>query len=530
MAKRSVWATFEYNCEDTMTGSDVVTTPVDYTTMGGMLRWRAVHESDDFAVACGTERRSWSQLNAEVNRFANALLSLGIDPGDNIAIMMANCLEYLDAYLACAKIGVSATPINYQFAAGEVAHVINDSQARLVIHDPAKSSLLHELVDSSTISVNADSLLEVGGDDSAYEALRQSVPDSEPDVTAITGDETFFIGYTSGTTGFPKGCIQKHRSFVDHYRLAASIYPHRPGEMMLIPGPLFHEAPTLFALAHLFMGGSLIVMAAFDAAEALRQIQDNQCTAIGFAVPTMLDRMVDVTEDFDTSTVTMIATDGAPLHTETMQRTLSFFPNSQLHEFYGATELGLAANIEHRSQGRQGSCGRPVPGVSIVVLDENNTPVPAGEKGTVYVTPRLMDGYLGNDEATRAGTVHHNGVEWFTLGDIGILDDGFLYLVDRESHMIISGGENIYPAEIEAALIEHPDIDDIAVVGAPDDTWGETVVAVVVTSKLELSVDDLRSFLDGRIARYKWPRIIHQVSELPRTPSGKIQKHRITLP
>src|SRR5699024_11820075 len=109
-------------------------------------------------------------------------------------------------------------------------------------------------------------------------------------------------------------------------------------------------------------------------------------------------------------------------------------------------------------------------------------PVPAGDKGTVYVTPRLMDGYLGNDEATRAGTVHHNGVEWFTLGDIGILDDGFLYLVDRESHMIISGGENIYPAEIEAALIEHPDIDDIAVVGAPDDTWGETVVAVVVTS------------------------------------------------
>src|SRR5699024_8777271 len=236
-----------------------------------------------------------------------------------------------------------------------------------------------------------------------------------------------------------------------------SIYPHRPGEMMLIPGPLFHEAPTLFALAHLFMGGSLIVMAAFDPAEALRQIQDNRCTAIGFAVPTMLDRMADVTEDFDTSTVTMIATDGAPLHTETMQRTLSFFPNSQLHEFYGATELGLAANIEHRSQGRQGSCGRPVPGVSIVVLDENNTPVPAGEKGTVYVTPRLMDGYLGNDEATRAGTVHHNGVEWFTLGDIGILDDGFLYLVDRESHMIISGGENIYPAEIEAALIEHPD-------------------------------------------------------------------------
>lgn len=513
-----------------MSGIDISSISVDHTTMGGMLRWHAAHRPAEVAVVCAGKTRTWADLNSSVNRCANALLALGLSYGENVAAMLTNRLEYLDVYLACAKTGLSVTPINYHLAGAEVAHVVNNSGAKVLIHDAAKAPLIRDLVETGAIRIAEDRVLEVSEAVSSFGSLISTVSDSEPDSPQITGEETFFIGYTSGTTGLPKGCVQKHRKFTEHYRLAAAVYPHRPGEIMLIPGPLFHEAPTLFTLAHLYMGGTIVLMQSFDPTEALLQVQKHQCTSIGFGVPTMLDRMCDIGQITDTSSVKMITTGGAPLHAETMERTLNLFANAELHEFYGATEIGLVTDIRHRAEGRAGSCGRPVQGVSVAVIDDAGMPVASGEKGGVYVTPLLMEGYLGNDIATQAGTVVRNGVKWFTLDDIGFIDDeGFLHLVDRKSHMIISGAENIYPAEVEAVLTEHPLIDDVAVVGAPDAKWGETVVAVIVTQDDSLSLEDIRSFLDGRLAKYKWPRQIRRIDELPRTLSGKIQKHRIDI-
>lgn len=514
----------------TMRGIDISSIDVDHTTMGGMLRWHAAHRPDDVAVVCAGKIRTWEQLNSAVNQCANALLSSGLEPGANVAVMMSNRLECLDVYFACAKTGMSVTPINYHFAAAEVAHVVNDSNAEAIVFDSGKTELFQAMSATGDIDLPRNRMWEVGGESSAYERIIASAGGQEPRTPPITGEEVFFIGYTSGTTGFPKGCVQKHRKFVEHYRLSAAAYPHRPGETMLIPGPIFHEAPTLFTLAHLFMGGTIVLMPKFDASDALRQVELHRCTAIGFAVPTMLDRISEVGNTADTSSVKTITTGGGPLFRETIERTLSVFKNAELNEFYGATEIGLVTDIRHRAQGRPGSCGRPVPGMSVVVFDDDGEPLGPDQKGLVYVSPLLMEGYLNNKAATDEGTLLRNGVQWFTLGDIGFIDkDGFLHLVDRKSHMIISGGENVYPAEVEAALIQHPDVDDVAVLGAPDAKWGETVVAVVVTDNDQLSLEDLREFLDGKLARYKWPRQIQQMDELPRTPSGKIQKHRIAV-
>lgn len=513
-----------------MTEIDISRISVNHTTMGGMLAWHAAHRPLEIAVKCEDAEYSWQDLNGQVNQCSNALLALGLQAGDNVAVMMPNNAETIVLYLACARLGISVTPINYHLAGREVAHILGNSSAKAVLYHPEKKEIFAGLLGSGEVAAPASNVLEWGTAHTAFDELVAAASAESPPVPEITGEEIFFIGYTSGTTGFPKGCPQKHRRFVEHYRLTTHLYGDAAGESMLIPGPLFHEAPTLFAMAHLFVGGQLVIMPSFDPAKALSLVEQHRCAAIGFAVPTMLERMIECSSTADTSSVKFITVGGAPFHAKTMDATLALFPSAEIFEFYGATEIGLAATIGHRAEGRPGSCGRAVPGVSVCVLDENGAPVPAGTKGAVYMTPVLMMGYLNNEKATARGTVVINGVPWFTLGDVGYLDEaGYLYLVDRVSHMIISGGENIYPAEVEAALVDCPSVLDIAVVGAPDETWGETVVAVVVTNNPDLTVDDLRAFLDGRLAKFKWPRQMRIVSELPRTPSGKVQKHLIKL-
>lgn len=491
--------------------------------MGGMLRWQALYQPDRIAVICGDERLTWFELNARVNRCSNALLDRGVRKGDRLAVLLPNSATYLEVYLACAKLGVVAVPINYHLTVREIAYVLGDSAASAVIYDSTKQDVMTQAIEQAGESIGPARRLVAGN---GYEGARDAAADTEPSET-ITGDEVFYLGYTSGTTGFPKGCLQLHRRFVEHYRLCQAIYPHSPDDTILIPGPLFHEAPTLFALAHLFAGGAVVVMGAFDPAECLRLVEAERCTFIGFAVPTMLDRLTRLSGRFDTSSVRCITTGGAALHDHIATRTLELFPRSELHEFYGATEIGLAATIDHRKEARIGSCGRPVAGMSVAVFDhDGREPLRRGQIGPVYVAPRMMVGYLDNDAATADGTIEYGGVGWFTLGDLGYLnDEGYLYLVDRKSHMIITGGENVYPVEVEGVLLEHPDVTDVAVLGIPDDEWGEIVAAVVVTDNRALTIEDVRTFCEGKLARYKMPRLLRLADELPRTPSGKITKH-----
>jgi acyl-CoA synthetase (AMP-forming)/AMP-acid ligase II len=494
----------------------VTGTRVDDQSMAGMLRWQARHRPDALAVSCGDQRRTYADLDARSERIAAGLLARGLAAGDRVAVLMANRIEYLEIYQAAARSGLALVPVNPALTGPEIEYILADSGAALLIADAA-SGVATEL---PTVAV--------GGPDDEFEKMIASapVPGGGPD----PGPETvFFQGYTSGTTGRPKGCVQTLGAFVSHYRRSFQLYRHDDRDVMLMPGPLFHEAPALFSLAQLFYGGTVLLLPRFDAEAAVAAIEQQHATMIGFAVPTMLDRMIGVAAGRDTGSLRSIVVAGAPLHVDTMDSVLRVFPSTALHEFYGGTEIGIVTSIEHRAQREHGSSvGTPVPGSGLLLLDDDDRPVPAGGIGQIYVTPVMMTGYHGRPDATAAATRTVDGVPWLTLGDLGRLDGhGQLHLVDRKSHMIITGGENVYPAEVEAVLIEHPGVADVAVIGLPDGTWGEAVTAVIIPAADPPGLEELRAFARTRLAGYKTPRQLVVVQEIPRTASGKILKHQL---
>jgi acyl-CoA synthetase (AMP-forming)/AMP-acid ligase II len=511
--------------------SDLRVYRVDDSTMGGMLRWHALHRGGRTAVVCGGDRRTWRELNAGANRLANALTELGLAEGDRVAVLLSNCVEYVEIFQGVAKLGMTVTPVNFHLAADEVAFILDDCEAQALIYDATKANLIHQLDASGRLHVPEAKRIALGTADEpvkAYAQLVAGAADTEPKVD-IDGAEPFFQGYTSGTTGFPKGCVQTQTAFVDHYKRGLLAYRYGAPEVMLIPGPLFHEAPALFTLGHLFFGGTVVVLPAFTPEAALEAIERERCSVIGFAVPTMLDRITACHDDRDISSVRRIITAGAPLRLETMDATLDMFSSAELHEFYGATEVGLVTDVGHRAHRNRGcTAGQPVPGVGLLILEDDGEVVAPGDVGLVFISPLMMEGYYKREEATAETTRSFDGVTWFTLGDMGYLDkEGYLYLVDRRSDMIITGGENVYPTEVENVLSRHAAVADVAVIGLPDPEWGEAVTAVIVPAGEMPTLNDIKDFCADKLARYKVPKRVEQASELPRTASGKVQKHEL---
>ena len=489
---------------------------VDDRSMAGMLRWQARHRPDAIAVSCGDQHRTYAELAARSERIAAGLLARGLTTGDRVAVLMANRIEYLELYQAAARSGLALVPVNPALTGPEIEYILTDSGATLLVAEAGLAAAAGAALPVDTVGGPADELEQL----IAAPGPAAAGPDPGPETV-------FFQGYTSGTTGRPKGCGQTLGAFMDHHRRSFQAYRHDDRDVMLMPGPLFHEAPALFSLAQLFYGGTVLVMPRFDAEAAVTAIERQHVTMIGFAVPTMLDRMIPVAGGRDTGSLRSIIVAGAPLHPDTMAGTLRVFPSAELNEFYGGTEIGLVTSIGHRAQRDHGSSvGTPLPGMDVVLLDDDDQPVPAGQIGQIYVTPVMMTGYYGRPEATAAATRVVGGVPWLTLGDLGRLDEhGHLHLVDRKSHMIITGGENVYPAEVEAVLIEHPRVADVAVIGLPDAAWGEAVTAVVVPGGDPPSLEDLRAYARTRLAGYKVPRRLEMVPAIPRTASGKIIKH-----
>lgn len=469
---------------------------------------------------------AYSEMEAAANRLANHLVAAGARPGDRVAIMLSNCPEYVIAAMACAKARFTMLPVNYRFTASELDYLFSDAEPRALIYGSefrpviveaaARRNHLHRLVLGDAAFADETALTQVltSGDSLTIEDDAQT-------------SDIFYLGYTSGTTGRPKGAIvtQGNRALTYHYW--ALEFGLTQDDHSLHCGPFHHTAPFTFTLTQLFMRGQVSILPGFSAREALQTIARNKVTW-AFMVPFMLDRLLELGPDeiasHDLSSLRMIISGASSLPTRTKERFLEAFEGVELHEFYGATEAGVIANLQPRDQRRKVRCvGRPVFDTEIVIRQADGSPASPGETGDIWLRgPTLFSGYFRAPEKT---SEVFDG-DWCTLGDVGRMDEeGYLYIVDRSKDVIKSGGVNIYPVEIEEALLSHPSVTDVAVVGIPDETWGEAVHAVIVPHpSLPVASDILLGHCRERLAGYKLPKSFEYRPELPRNANGKVLK------
>ncbi len=490
---------------------------------------------EQIALALGSERRSYGELNARVNRLANGFATQGIGAGDKIALMLGNGFEFFEVSQAAAKLGAVATPVNYHFKSAEVAYIVDDSDAKALVFgaDFVRPDALAPILPQLR---QARLQLCVAGEPPAgaidYDGFVASQPDTEPETDLGAGGGSTMI-YTSGTTGRPKGVYRRpteRAQAAQLMRTFVSLFKFAPGDVHLLTGPLYHAAPNAFANVHIVLGGSVVIMPRFDAEDALRLIERERVTTTHM-VPTMFVRILALPEEvrrrYDLSSLKSVVHAAAPCPVEVKWKIMDLFGPDTIHEYYAATEVGGTYIPPEQWRQKPGSVGRPLPGAQVKIFDADGNECPPGAIGTIYmrVNPQAEFEYYKDADKTRA---NRRG-DFATVGDMGYFDsDGYLFIADRKTDMVISGGVNIYPREIEEALITHPKILDVAVIGVPDDEWGEQLKAVVQLKPGEhASAEEIIAFARERLANYKQPRSVDFVDELPREPSGKLYKRKL---
>lgn len=500
--------------------------------LGKSLSESATRYPDKVAIIF--EGRSWTyrQLNSRVNRLAGVLLSMGLKKNDKVAILAKNGNEYLESYYALAKLGIWMIPINYRLQPPEIAVRLTHSDARAIILGPEYVEKFMGL-NPEVKKTFADRILVLGDPAPpgmhSYEGFLKNGSEAEPQIS-IEPEDPLYIGYTAGTTGLSKGAIISNRAIVSGFGYKIMDYHFTQDDITLNPGPFWHSAPRDVASLHLYLGGTTVVMREFHAEEFLSSVEKYRVTN-GFLVPTMFKMLIDLpgNERYNTSSLRLFISGGAPLPLQLKEACIKRF-GPILHECYAATETRVITSISPGEMGRKiRSVGRPIRDVKIRILDEDGKDVPSGKVGEIYVHgPSLFSGYYKDDKKTQES--YRNG--WFTLGDMGRFDEeGYLYIVDRKQDMVISGGENIYPSEVEEVLRAHPKVDEAAVIGVPDEKWGEVLKAFVVLKRGETATEgEILFFCATRLADYLKPKTIEFVPELPRSPVGKILKRVLREP
>jgi acyl-CoA synthetase (AMP-forming)/AMP-acid ligase II len=481
---------------------------------------------------------NYAELEAQSNRVANLLLALGAGPGRRVLWCGPNSPEVVAVMNATRKIGAVAVPLNYRLTPEEALYVINHSDAEVayVDHESAPmfatlrdqlETVRHIIVVGSPDPKAPDGML-TGADIAA-------APADAPDVGEAVGTGGTMI-YTSGTTGKPKGAVRSGPPDPDVMGALLLLFGYRPDDVYITSGPLYHSGPSAFMGAGLLFGQTIIVQRKFDAEDWLRLV-DKYRVSSTFSAPALI-RMVcalpaEVKDRYDRSSMRVMVANAAPWSFALKQQYVADFPPESLFEVYGSTELGVDTVLMPEDQMRKpGSCGKPAPGIEIMLVDpEGNEVTGTGpdHPGEVFVRSKVVfDAYHKNDASYQSSS---RG-DFHTVGDIAYRDDeGYLYICDRKTDMIISGGMNIYPAEIEAALEQHPEIYDVAVFGIPSDEWGEVVHATVVRSPgSSLTAEEIKAFAREHLAGYKVPRSVDFTDELPRTGSGKLLKRQLRAP
>lgn len=481
------------------------------------------------ALICGDRSLTYAELNARARRAANTLRGLGVRAGDRVAVMAHNSLELLEVVGGLSKLSAISVLLNYRLRASEVAYILNDCQAKVVIASPALVDVVEQ--------ARADVPGEV-----RFIAIREKVPPgwlnyeellSEASTELPQGESGLgsAMSYTSGTTGKPKGAYRPRGVPAEDVLRLIQAFELAESDVHLLAGPYYHSAPSFFVSLHALLGATIVVQPKYDAQEALQLIERHKITTT-FMAPTLLQRLCDVPEDifarYDVSSLRSIILGGAPCPYVLKTRASARFGQC-LWEFYGATETAVVTLLRPEDQLRKpGSCGTVGPGQQIRLLNADGQEVPTGEPGEMWAYNPWLAEYYNKPEAT----ADHTREGFFSVGDIAYRDEeGYYYICDRKIDMIISGGANIYPAEIEAVLTAHPAVADVAVIGIPHDHWGEAVQAVVeLHPGASVTADELIAFCGERLADYKRPRGVDFVAELPRNPAGKLLKTVIRAP
>ena len=489
---------------------------------------RARRTPDRVAVIHAGDRLTYAQMHDRVSRLAHGLRGLGAGRGDRVAYLGPNHPAFLETLFAAGTLGAILVPLNTRLAAPELARHLADSGSRALIYGAGQAAKVAALRDAAPALRDVVALGEPASGELSYAGLLAAGPGTDLD-EPVGLDDPCLIMYTSGTTGGSKGATLSHGNITWNALNVVVDADFRQDEVALVVAPLFHTAAlNMLCLPALLKGGAVLIEPGFEPGRALDLIESHRVTSL-FGVPAVYDAMAAHPRwpDADLSSLRMLLCGGAPVPGATIRgytsRGLTFIQGYGMTETSPGALLLDAAHVESKA----GSAGVPHFFTEVRVVRPDLAPAPAGETGEIVVAgPNVMQGYWGQPEATAGALV--NGT-WLRSGDAGTTDaDGYVFVVDRIKDMIISGGENVYPAEVENVLREHPAVADCGVIGVPDARWGEVGRAVVVLRPGAVATEeDLLSFLDGRIARFKIPKSVRFTGELPRTGTGKILKKRL---
>ena len=487
-----------------------------------LLQQRVAAAPDKLFLFSEADKRqfTYKEFETAVRRTASMLAANGVKKGDVVSLLLPNSVEYVIAYFACWQLGALAGPINSLLKSQEIAYVISNSEAKALLVNSEFLPVIESIQDELPTLIRFDNEVE---------ATREYSPNVES-AAEIDLDHEAIIIYTSGTTGKPKGCLLTHGNVIANARQITAWLGFTEKDRLLTIMPLFHmNAVSVTTMSALYAGGSTVVSPKFSASRFWQIISDYEITSFG-SVATMLSMLLSTYPDgvpagLKTDQLRFAMCGSAPVPAEVLKRFEETF-NCLVIEGYGLSESTCRSTFNPPDQRRRpGSCGLPI-GNEMRVVDEEDRDVPEGELGEIVLRgENILKGYYKNDTANEVA--FRNG--WFHTGDIGYRDaDGFFYIVDRKSDMIIRGGENIYPREIDEVLYQHPCVAAAAVVGVPDSLYGEEVAAVIVLKPgAKSSEQEVIDYCKGRLADFKCPKTVHFVEDIPKGPTGKLLKREL---